>query len=75
MKVNLFSFLQLLINIIYLGKWGELFSAKGHLEIYDIIGRPYKTINLKIVCYWFIELLILPAVALAGLDQMILLAI
>lgn len=49
---------------------GDLFSTKGHMNIYDIIQGPYKIINLKIMkkALRFIEFQDPPAVTLAGPD-------
>jgi hypothetical protein len=37
---------------------GNLFSAKGHLDIYNIIRGPYKIINLKISLLYLVKHLI-----------------
>jgi hypothetical protein len=37
---------------------GNLFSAKGHLDIYNIIRGPYKIINLKIILLYLAKRLI-----------------
>lgn len=36
------------LNIIYMIGMGNLFSTRDHLDTYNVILRPYKTINLKI---------------------------
>jgi hypothetical protein len=37
---------------------GNHFSAKGHLDIYNIIRGPYKIINLKISLLYLVKHLI-----------------
>jgi hypothetical protein len=37
---------------------GNLISAKGHLDIYNIIRGPYKIINLKISLLYLVKHLI-----------------
>ena len=34
---------------------GNLFSAKGHLDIYNIIRGPYRIINLKISLLYLVK--------------------
>lgn len=35
--------------------WGNLFSAKGHLVIYNVIPGPYKMINLKMILLYLVS--------------------
>lgn len=55
------------------GGWRGFHSAKGQLDIYNIIHGLYTIINLKIsLLYRFIEFLVPPMVAVAEPDQTIL---
>lgn len=56
---------------MYLEQDWETFFAKGHLDIFAIIHRPYKITKLKITLLYIYQISNLSHSCLAGLDQII----